>query len=121
MGKYSTSPALVSGTPATATGGDLIAQRMEEFYSQYFYTNQANGGGIATAFSDYSREKGVYVFPRFIQPGELYGEGWLYTANNTKQIFESTSAAGLGASPTCELITDEVYPVGPVDAALTDI
>lgn len=121
LGKYSTNPALVSGTPTSALGGDMINQRVEEFYSQYFYTNQANGGGIATAFVPFTREKGVYVFPRFIQPGDLYGEGWLYTANNTKEIFESTSAAGLGASPTAELITDEVYPVGPVDAALTDI
>lgn len=31
------------------------------------------------------------------------------------------TAGGAGASPTCELITDELYPVGPVDASLTDI
>jgi len=121
LGKYSTNPRLVSGTPTSALGGDFLGLRAWEFYSQYFYTNQANGGGIATAFVPFTREVGVYIFPRFIQPGDLYGEGWLYTANNTKEIFESTSAAGLGASPTAELITDEVYPVGPVDPSLTDI
>src|SRR5262249_58757202 len=112
---------LTSGAATTALGGDMLGVRAFEFYSQYFYTQQANGGGVATAFVPFWREVGVYPFPRFIQPGELYGEGWLYTANSTKEIFESTSAAGLGASPTWELITDEVYPVGPVDPQLTDI
>ncbi len=111
----------MGGTIAGATGGDMLMIRACEFYSDFFYTNQANGAGVATAFVPFTREVGVYVFPRFILPGDLYGEGWLYTANSTKEIFESTSAAGLGASPTCELVSDEVYPVGPVDAALTDI
>jgi hypothetical protein len=121
MGKYSTNPKLVSGTPTAALGGDMLGQRMADFYAEYFNTQIANGGGVATAFVEFAREVGVYVFPRFIKPGSLFGEGWLYTANNTKEIFESTSAAGLGASPTAELITDEVYPVAPVDPALTDI
>jgi len=121
MGKFSTNPRLVSGTATAALGGDFLGQRIQDFYSEYFYTQEANGGGVATAFVPFWREVGVYVFPRFIKPGSLYGEGWLYTANNTKEIFESTSAAGLGASPTAELITDEVYPVGPVDPSLTDI
>jgi hypothetical protein len=121
LGKYSTNVRLISGTATANSGGDMIGVRAAEFYSTYFYTNQANGGGIATAFVPYWREVGVYPFPRFIQPGELYGEGWLYTANSTKEIFESTSVAGLGASPTWELITDEVYPVGQVDPQLTDI
>jgi hypothetical protein len=121
LGKYSTNPRLVSGTPTALAGGDMLGVRAFEFYSQYFYTQQANGGGVATAFVPFWREAGVYVFPRFLQPGELYGEGWLYTANSTKEIFESTSAAGLGASPTWELVTDEVYPVGQVDPQLTDI
>lgn len=121
MGKYSTNPRLVSGTPTAATGGDMVGQRVADFYAEYFATQQANGGGVATAYVPFWREVGVYVFPRFIKPGSLYGEGWLYTANNTKEIFESTSAAGLGASPTAELITDEVYPVAPVEPSLTDI
>jgi hypothetical protein len=121
MGKFSTNPRLASGTPTSALGGDFLGQRIQDFYSEYFYTQEANGGGVATAFVPFWREVGVYVFPRFLKPGSLYGEGWLYTANNTKEIFESVSAAGLGASPTAELITDEIYPVGPVDPSLTDI
>ena len=65
------------------------------------------------------RETGVYVFPRFLKPGTLYGQGWLYTANSTKETFEVTS--GVSTTGTAELITDEVYPVGPVDPQLTDI
>jgi hypothetical protein len=121
LGKYSTNPRIVSGAATSNLGGDMLTVRGMEFYSEYFYTQQANGGGVATAFVANSREVGVYVFPRFIKPGSLFGEGWLYTANSTKEIFESTSVAGLGASPTAELITDELYPVGPVDPALTDI
>jgi hypothetical protein len=121
LGKYSTNPRLVSGTPTSNLGGDMMTVRGMEFYSEYFYTQQANGGGIATSFVPNTREVGVYLFPRFIKPGSLFGEGWLYTANSTKEIFESTSVAGLGASPTAELVSDELYPVGPVDPALTDI
>ena len=121
LGKYSTNVRLVSGTATSNLGGDMLAIRAQEFYGEYFATQQANGGGVATAYAAYAREVGVYVFPRFIKPGVLFGEGWLYTANSTKEIFESTSVAGLGASPTWELVSDEVYPVGPVDPALTDI
>lgn len=121
LGKYSTNPRLASGVATAATGGDMLGIREQEFYGEYFPTQQANGGGIATAYVPQWRELGVYVFPRFIKPGVLYGEGWLYTANSTKEIFESSSAAGLGTSPICELISDEVYPVGVVDPALTDI
>src|SRR5215469_12550397 len=121
LGKYSTNPRLVSGAATSNLGGDMLTIRENEFYSNFFYTQIANGGGVATAFVAHSREVGVYVFPRFLDPGNLYGEGWLYTANSTKEIFESTSVAGLGASPTWELVTDEVYPVGPVDPSLTDI
>lgn len=121
MGKYSTNPRLVSGTATAALGGDMLNVRATEFYYPYFFTQEANGGGVATAYVPYTREVGVYVFPRFIRVGDLYGEGWLYTANSTKEVFESVSAAGLGASPTWELVTDEVYPVGPVDPSLTDI
>jgi hypothetical protein len=121
LGKYSTNPRLVSGTATSALGGDMVGVRDMEFFSEYFYTQQQNGGGVATAFVSNWREVGVYLFPRFIKPGSLFGEGWLYTANSTKEIFESTSAAGLGTSPTAELISDELYPVGPVDPALTDI
>jgi hypothetical protein len=127
LGKYSTNPRLVAGTATALTGGDMLNQRALEFYQSYFTTSPIVTGAtdtnplIATAYQPFTRDTGVYVFPRFLKPGELYGEGWLYTANSTKEIFESSSVSTVGASPTWELITDEVYPVGPVDPSLTDI
>jgi hypothetical protein len=84
---------------------DVQFQWMQDFYSAM---------GIS------ARETGVYVFPRFIQPGDLYGQSWLYTSNATKLLFESTTAAG-PTGGTTELITDEVYPVGPVDSVMVDV
>lgn len=58
------------------------------------------------------RPNGVYVFPRFFNPGDLSGQGWLYTSNATKLTFETSTASGLAAGTgTVEFITDEVYPV----------
>jgi hypothetical protein len=98
---------------------------MEDFYSEYFPVSEgvpvgAAALGAASSISANRREAGVYVFPRFIKPGSMFGQGWLYTANSTKEIFESSSVSGYSAG-TMELISDEVYPVGPVDPSLTDI
>lgn len=87
-------------------GNDIIKQWMEDFYADY---------GRST------RRTGVLVFPRFLSPGNLYGQGWLYTANNTKLQWETATANGITGTGTMELITDEVYPVGPVDPQLVDI
>ncbi len=59
-----------------------------------------------------ARSTGVYVFPRFFNPGDLTGQGWLYTSNATKLTFETTTAAGAVNTPgNVTFITDEVYPV----------
>ena len=124
LGKYSTSARLVSGTAALTTGGDMLSMRASEFYSNFFVTQEQNAGGVATSYVPFEREAGVYIFPRFLDPGNLYGEGWLYTANSTKEIFESSTVSPLvtiTSVTTAELISDEVYPVGPVDPVLTDI
>jgi hypothetical protein len=114
---------------------DIIRQWAEDQYGAYtmygqntsagssFYTTAnnatdplaANSGAYAGAGSE---DLGVYVFPRFILPGELYGQGWLYTANSTKLAWESTTA---NSATTAELVCDEVYPVGNVDPSLVDI
>ena len=104
---------------ATTTGvinGDMVQNWMHEMYSEY---HQGLITGTTTSTLGFRREAGVYVFPRFIKPGSLYGQGWLYTANSTKETFETTT--GALTTGTAELITDEVYPVGPVDPQLTDI
>ena len=120
MGKIS---AQVGATQAAGSG--LIDQWMYEFYQEYFATittsSTSNGTRPPTAYQPYEREAGVYAFPRFIKPGSLHGQGWLYTANNTKEIFETATSSGFSTSATAELISDEVYPVGPVDTPLLDI
>jgi hypothetical protein len=121
LGKLS--PIVTIGTPPYLAGSGLVEEWMNEFYQEYFNTvltsSATSGMQAPTAYVPWRREVGVYVFPRFIKPGSLYGQGWLYTANSTKEIFESTSATVTTA--TAELISDEVYPVGPVDPSLTDI
>jgi len=122
MGKLSVIAAI--GTTPYAAGSGLLEEWMNEFYQEYFNTNltstATSGMQAPTAYVPWRRELGVYAFPRFIKPGSLFGQGWLYTANSTKEIFESVSSAST-SSGTCELISDEVYPVGPVDPSLTDI
>lgn len=114
---------------------DIVRQWAEDFYNSYElygFSNQANGAAGAFANANSSDgigasglyagagadDLGVYVFPRFMNPGHLYGQGWLYTANSTKLQWESVTA---NSATTAELITDEVYPVGAVDPSLVDI
>ena len=123
LGKISTNAGAGPGTASTSgqTGGDMVQTWMSQFYGEYFSGMSFNvGAAPGVTVTTARRESGVYVFPRFIKPGTLDGQGWLYTANSTKEIFESSSVAGY-ASGTAELISDEVYPVGPVDPQLTDI
>lgn len=72
-------------------------------------------------FGTVTRPTGVYMWPRFFQPGELFGEAWLPTTNATYTIFETASNASLTAPGTVEAITDEVIPVGNVPAELESI
>jgi hypothetical protein len=119
LGKISTNnPGTGAGTASSSgqSNGDMVQNWMTEMYADYFST-RITGGTLST--NGFTRETGVYVFPRFIKPGEMYGQGWLYTANSTKETFETTT--GALTTGTAELITDEVYPVGPVDPQLTDI
>jgi hypothetical protein len=121
LGKISVNPENTLSTTGQQ-GGDMVQNWMFEQYGEYFpllATVPTTGGGGGTHTTTSFRESGVMVFPRFLKPGSLYGQGWLYTANSTKEIFEATT--GSLTSGTCELITDEVYPVGPVDPQLTDI
>lgn len=120
MGKISTQ---VGSTQAAGSG--LLEQWMYEFYQEYFATiltsSTANGLRPPTSYQPYEREAGVYVFPRFVKPGSMHGQGWLYTANNTKEIFETSTSSNFSTSATAELISDEVFPIGPLDPSLTDI
>lgn len=69
-----------------------------------------------------TRPTGVYVFPRFFNPGDLLGQGWLATTNATKLQWEfNTATAAANLPGTIELITDEVIPVGPIPSELDHI
>jgi hypothetical protein len=73
---------------------------------------QWNNAQYAEWDQQYGRPQGVYVFPRFFNPGALTGQGWLYTSNATKLTFETTTAATAVNTPgNVTFITDEVYPV----------
>lgn len=71
--------------------------------------------------SAYVRNTGEYPFPRFYNPGDMYGQGWLYTANSTAESWESSTAAGITGNGTIELLQEEVYATGPVDPTLIDL
>ncbi len=90
--------------------------------SDYYQSGNTATDGLGSGAGAYagapSNDFGVAIFPRFILPGELYGQGWLYTANSTKLAWEFTSA---NSAATAELVVDEVYPVGNVDPTLVDI
>lgn len=69
-----------------------------------------------------ARATGVYVFPRYWNPGDLLGQGWLATTNATKEQWEfNTLSTGANLPGTIELITDEVIPVGPIPFELDHI
>ena len=114
---------------------DIVREWAEDQYQPYelygtatqagssFYTAANNAtDGLAANTGNYngagSMDLGVYVFPRFMNPGDLYGQGWLYTANSTKLAWESVAQ---NAATQMELIVEEVYPVGNVDPTLVDI
>lgn len=88
------------------------------FYSNSNTSTDPLGSGAGNYAGAPSQDFGVAVFPRFILPGELYGQGWLYTANSTKLAWETVAA---NSATQYELIVDEVYPVGNVDPTLVDI
>jgi hypothetical protein len=67
-----------------------------------------------------TRQTGVYVFPRWFDPGRMVGESWLSTNNATYLLWETATAAG-GAGGTVEMVTDEVVPVEQVPFELEAI
>lgn len=69
-----------------------------------------------------TRETGVYVWPRFRRPGDLVGQFWLPTNAGSYLLFESATAAAMGANTgTVEWITDEIIPLAPIPVELDGI
>lgn len=87
------------------------------------------------SFGITARDTGVYALLRWYDPGNLYGQGWLYTANSTALNLEtvsgsgapsatggpSTTGPGIATVGTCELVQEEVYAVGAIDPSLIDL
>jgi hypothetical protein len=100
---------------------DLIWQWSNDFYTTWQNNLTYSTAGTATApvaNAHGVQDTGIYVFPRFLNPGDITGQGWLYTANNTKNQIETATA---NSAVQAEEITDEMYPVGEVDPSLVDI
>lgn len=72
------------------------------------------------SYSQTVRATGVYPFLRYYDPGDLKGQGWLYTANSTANNVETVSQA-VATVGTAELLQEEVYAVGQIDPTLIDI
>lgn len=84
---------------------DQIFRWMQDMYNSYGQS---------------ARDIGVYVFPRFYDPGDMKGQGWQYTANSTSLNVETVSQ-NVSSTGTTELLQEEVYAVGPVDPSLIDL
>lgn len=88
---------------------DEVFNLMGDFYEQ-----------LQNGTSD--RPQGVYVFPRFSDPGRMVGQSWLGTTNATYIAWETATAAGATNVPgTVEIILDEVIPQGPLPGELESI
>jgi hypothetical protein len=72
---------------------------------------QWNKDQYANYYGSFVSPAGVYLFPRYWNPGDMTGQGWLETNSSTKITHESSTAAGIIGSGTMEIITDEVIPV----------
>lgn len=82
-----------------------LSQQVEDFYRFY---------GLV------SIPTGMYVWPRFMNPGQMVGQPWLATTNATYLIWETTSATG-SSGGTVQIITDEVAPIGDVPMEMESI
>lgn len=88
------------------------SQIVEEM--QWFYEQLANG--------TQTREVGVYVIPRFRDPGRLMGEYWLQTVEQSLlQMEVNGTDLGANAPGTVEIIYDELAVAGALPASLEGI
>lgn len=92
----------------------LVENRNRRDYEMMKFFQMYTAPGVATSV----RPTGVYVFPRWQQPGEMRGQGWLETTEATFLQFE---VLGGPASGTMECITEDFAPVGMVPAYLENI
>jgi hypothetical protein len=97
-----------------------IIEQMHVFYSRYFGggtsgTGYSGTGGAftgSTTAAGFNRETGVYVLPRFRDPGSLGGEYWLQTVEQSLLQIEFNGGDG---ATTVEIIYDQLAVAGDLD------
>jgi hypothetical protein len=68
------------------------------------------------------RPTGVYIWPRFFNPGELVGQGWLPTSGATKEIWTtSTSSSASNVPGTVDILIEDLVPLQGLPYELTNI
>lgn len=69
-----------------------------------------------------ARPTGVYVFPRFFNPGTLVGQGWLETNGATKEQWQSSTLSTATNVPgTVDILIEDVVPLRGLPYELTNI
>jgi len=89
---------------------------MNRFWSQYRMSTAPATATVPVIAN--VRPTGVYVFPRWHDPGSMTGQWWLETTEATFVQWEFTGAV---ASGTVEQIVEDLAPAGPVPAYLNGI
>jgi len=92
----------------------LVESRNRRDYEMWKFFSQQTSPGVASV----GRPTGVYVYPRWQNPGEMLGQAWLETIEATFLQFEVLGAASGG---TMECITEDLVPVGGVVPQLQNI
>lgn len=103
-----------------------IVNNMEKFYDRWF-----GGGASGTGFSGtngaftgstiaggFNREKGVYAIPRFRDPGNMGGEYWLQTIEQTYMVIEFNGGDG---ATQVEVVYDQLAVSGDLDPVFEGI
>lgn len=103
-----------------------IVEEMAAFYAQYFGggtsgTGFSGGSGAftgSTVAAGFNRETGVYAIPRFRDPGNLGGEYWLQTVEQSLLQIEFNGGDG---ATTLEVVYDQLAVSGILDPELEGI
>jgi hypothetical protein len=68
------------------------------------------------------RPTGVYVFPRYFNPGTLVGQGWLETSGATKlQWLSTTLSTAVNVPGTVDIMVEDCVPLTGLPYELTNI
>lgn len=103
-----------------------IIERMHHFYSRYFgggtsgtgYSGSSGAFTGSTVAAGFNRETGVYVLPRFRDPGSMGGEYWLQTVEQSLLQIEFNGGDG---ATTVEVIYDQLAVSGALDPAFEGV